>query len=258
MTCKRLGAALGIADPATRPGVSDAPTDGDRLCIRQACRQARATYAELRADTDARLSAALRVEIGATVRSASPVLIALLGAEGLTLDDAVALIRPARFWPRRPALSNPSGKNTIRNPLWRYYMTTTPASHRTPLPRHTCTFHHSNGDYVRVQVIDHSLEVEAKIGPVWLETLFGELRVQLDDVMPQTLATACTGRTLEEIVDHEPWRGRGWRIIDVEEPVTAYFGPTLIVAVGSVPYRVAWPDADQPAPASKESLGEKR
>ena len=221
--------------------MSDAPTDSDRLRIRRARRRTRALYAGVEASRDSRLLAALRIEIGATVRSASPVLIALLATQGLTFDQAVALIQPARSWPRRPTPSNQSCQYTIRNPLWRYYMTTTPTSHQTLPARHAYTFHSANDDYVRIQVVDHSLEVEARIAPVWLETRFGELRVHLDEALPETIATACVGRLIEKIVDHPAWRGRGWRIVEVEEPVTSYFGQTLIVATGSVPYRITRP-----------------
>lgn len=243
MTGKRQSVAFGDVDPATRSAMSDAPTDGDRLRIRLARRLARALYAEVEASRDAKLLAALRIEVGATVRSASPVLIALLATQDMTLDQAVALIQPARFWPRRPTPSNQLCRYTIRNPLWRYYMTNSPR-HQPPLPRHAYTVHCANGDYVSIQVVDHSLEVEAKIGLVCLETRFGELRVQLDEALPETIAIACVGRLIEKIVDHQAWYGRGWRIIGVEEPVTSYFGQTLIVAAGSVPYHITWP---QPA-----------
>lgn len=224
--------------------MSDPPTDGDRLRIRRARRHARALHAEVEVNRDAGRLAALRIEIGATVRSASPVLIALLATHGLTLDQAVALIQPARFWPFRSTSPNQLRRYTIRNPLWRYYMMTTPASRQPRAPRHARTFYDANGDYVSIQLVDHSLEVEAKIGPVWFETRFGELRIQLDEAFPEALAIACVGRLIEDVVDHHAWRGRGWRIVDVEDAVASYFGQTLIVRAASVPYRMTWP---QPA-----------
>lgn len=244
MTAKRSARTPATPDPADGPGVSDAPTRSDRQRIQHGRREARLLCARADADRAARQSAALRIEIGAAVRSASPLLIALLATRGLTLDDAVALIQPALFWPRRSTKSGPPFGSTIRNTLWRYYMTTTPP-HQARSSRHAHTFHDANGNYVRVQVVDHSLEVEAKIAPVWLETRFGELRIQLDDALPETLATACLGRLIDEIVDHAAWRGKGWRIVGVEKPVTRYFGQTLIVATGSVPYQVTWPETNQ-------------
>lgn len=243
MSFKRQGSVFGDGAPATRPGMSDAPTNGDRLRIRLARRQARAFYDEVEASHGTRLLAALRIEVGATVRSTSPLLKALLATQGLTLEQGVALIQPARFWPRRLTPSNQLSdtRSAIRNPLWRYYMAKAPASHRMSLPRHARTFYGADGNYVTIQVVDHSLEVEAKIGPVWIETRFGELRVQLDEALPDAIAISSVGRLIEEIVDHHAWRGRGWRIIEVEEPAAIYFGQTLIVAAESAPYRVIAP-----------------
>lgn len=240
MTRTRQGRALGDVDLADRPGVSDAPTDDDRRRIRKARRQARARYAEIEAAREAQAAAVFRAELDAVVRSASPLLISLLAVDGLTLDEAVALIEPGQPWPRQPRLSGRSFGHPARNHLLRYYLAGMPRG-RLAEPSHEHTFHRAEGDYLTMKVVDHSLELEAKIAPVWLETRFGELRVQLDDALPETIATACVGRLLEEIVDHKAWRGRGWRIIDIEEPVAAYFGQTLVVAAVSVPYRITRP-----------------
>lgn len=86
---------------------------------------------------------------------------------------------------------------------------------------------------------DHSVELNARIGRVWLETRFGELRVELMDEIPGTIFTACVGRLIEEIVDHEALRGRGWRVVAIEEP-SLVGGQALIVAMGSVGYRMPW------------------
>ncbi|WP_375398456.1 nucleotidyl transferase AbiEii/AbiGii toxin family protein [uncultured Sphingomonas sp.] len=174
-----------------------------------------------------------RAELGAVVRSASPLLISLLAIDGLTLDDAMALIDPGRSWPRQPRLSGRSFGHPARNHLLRYYIREMPLGPLAEPPWHGHTFHRADGDYVTMKIVDHSLELKAKIALVWLETRFGELRVQLDEPFPETLATACVGRPLEEVVDHEAWQWRGWQIVDVEEPEASYFGQTLIVATGS-------------------------
>lgn len=220
--------------------MSDAPTDSDHRRIRKARRQARARYAAIEASRAVEAAAAFRAELGAVVRSASPLLISLLAGDGLTLDAAVALIDPAQSWPRQPRLSGRSFRHTAHNHLLRYYIAGVPPSQPAEPPSYDHTFHRANGNYVTMKVLDHSLELEARIAPVWLETRFGELRIQLDESLPETLATASVGRLLEEIVDHDAWRGRGWRILDIEEPVASYFGQTLIVATGSVPYRISW------------------
>lgn len=91
-----------------------------------------------------------------------------------------------------------------------------------------------------VHVVDHSIELIARIGRVYLFTLFGELRVELDDELPEVILSACIGWLIDEIVDHEALRGRGWRIVAVEESYPPLQGQTLVVATGSVPYRMPW------------------
>ena len=243
MNRKRLLTARGAAEQAASPCMTDMPTDSDVRRMRKARRQARARYAEIGAIRDAQAAAAFRAELGAVVRSASPLLISLLAIDGLTLDAAVALIDPVQSWPRQPRLSGRSFRHSAHNHLLRHYIARVPSQLARP-PSHEHTFHRVDGNYVTMKVVEHSLDLEARIAPVWLETRFGELRVQLDEPLPETLAMASVGRLLEEIVDHAAWRGRGWRILDIEEPVTSYFGQTLIVATGSVPYSITWP---QPA-----------
>ncbi|WP_415642399.1 hypothetical protein [Sphingomonas antarctica] len=224
--------------------MSDVATASDVRRMEKARRQAQLRYAEIQATRDAQAAVAFRAELSDVVRSASPLLISLLAIDGLTLDAAVALIDPAQSWPHQPRLSGRSFKHSAHNHLLRYYIARLPPDQRAKPPSHEHTFHRINGNWVTMKVVDHLLEPEARIAPVWLETRCGELRVQLDEALPETLATAAVGRLVEEIVDHVAWRGRGWRILATEEPVASYFGQTLIIATGSVPYRIAWP---QPA-----------
>lgn len=239
MNRKRPLTARGATEQAASPCMSDMPTDSDIRRMRKARRQARARYAEIGAIRDAQAAAAFRAELGAVVRSASPLLISLLAIDGLTLDAAVALIDPAQSWPRQPRLSGRSFKHSAHNHLLRYYIARLP-NRLVGSPSHEHTFHRADGNYVTLKLVAHSLELEARIAPVWLETRFGELRVQLDQSLPDTLAIASVGRLLEEIVDHAAWRGRGWRISKIKDPVTSYYGHTLIVHTGSVPYRIIW------------------
>lgn len=239
MNRKRLFKVPGAAEQAASPCMTDMPTDSDIRRIRKARHLARANYAEIGAIFDVQAAAAFRNEMGAAVRSASPLLISLLAAEGVTLDAAVALIDPAQPWPRRSRPSGRSFRRSTLNHLLRYYIARLP-SQLIGSPAHEHTFHRADGNHVTMKLLAHSLELEARIAPVWLETRFGELRVQLDESLPDTLAIASVGRLLEEVVDHAAWRGRGWRILNIEEPVTSYFGQTLIVATGSVPYRITW------------------
>lgn len=246
MTVKRPDRAVGNADRAQGPGVSDGPTDSDHRRIRKARRQAWTRYAEIDAARAVEAAAAFRAELGVVVRSASSLLVSLLAADGLTLDDAVTLVEPGRPWPGQPRLASRSFGHPVGNHVLRYYMAGMRAGRLAEPPVSQHTFYRADGDYLTMQVVAHSLELEARIAPLWLETRFGELRVQLDEALPETIAIACVGRLIEEVVDHQAWRGRGWRIVDVEDAVAPYFGQTLIVTAGSAPYRITWPQPSGP------------
>ena len=232
------GAAFG-GGPAVRLHAFDKPTAGDRRRLRQARRVARARAAAIEMARDDAMLAAFRAEIGAVVRSASPLLVSLLADEGLTLDDAAATIRPQACWPARPRLSGTLVGRRVHPHLLRYNMIGLSNGQLSEPPLHGRWIERADGGYILVQLADHSIEMNALIGRVWLETRFGELRVEFVEKVPETLFTGCVGRLIEEIVDHEALRGRGWRIVAIQE-VSPISGQTLIVATGSVPYRMPW------------------
>lgn len=224
----------------------DAPTVADHRRIRNARREARASCREIEAARDVAVDEAFRAELGATVRSASPLLIALLAKEGLDLDEAVALLQPLSGWPARPRLSGPKTAQSVHTHLLRYYshprpslFSTRPPTQISQEPLLARTFYRADGKSLTLLVVDHSLEVEARIGPVSVETRFGELSIQFDRDLPATVFVACLGRLVEEIVDHESWRGRGWRIAATEEADYPW-GQRLFAATGAVPYRMPW------------------
>lgn len=183
--------------------------------------------------------AAFRAEIGAVVRSASPLLVSLLVGEGLTLDDAAAMLRPQTCWPARPRLSGSLTGRRVHPHLLRYQMIGLSNGQLSEPPLHGRRIERADGGYILVQVADHSIDLNAQIGRVWLETRFGELRVEFMDKVPETLFTGCVGRLIEEVVDHKTLRGRGWRIVAIEE-TSLISGQTLIVATGSVAYTMPW------------------
>lgn len=100
----------------------DKPTAGDRRRLRRARREARARASAIEMARDDALLAAFRAEIGAVVRSASPLLISLLAGEGFTLDRVVALMRPQACWPARPRLSGRLTGRRVHPHLLRYHM----------------------------------------------------------------------------------------------------------------------------------------
>lgn len=232
--------------PVAGPGLLDAPTSGDHRRIRNARRQARARNREIDVEHDAAILEAFRAEVGTAVRSASPLLISLLAIEGVMLDDAVGTLGPRPGWPARPRLAGSKTLLPIPHHLFRHYMMARQSqfSSRGPTqitqhPLLSGRFNRADGGHVTLNVVDHSLEVEARIGPALLETRFGELSVELDFDLPATIFAASVGRLLEEIVDHQAWRGRGWRIaatVEEEYPL----GRRLLVVTGSVDYRMPW------------------
>lgn len=234
-----------FAPAARSPDALDAPTVGDHRRIRNARSKARVRARKIDADRDAALVEAFRTELGEVVRSASPLLISMLAIEGLTLDDAVASLEPKPLWPSRPRLSG-SAKGVQMNPHHvRYHalrpsqFMARPPAQITQRPVVARMFDRTGGGYVELQVVDHSLEVEARIGPAWIETRFGELSIELDRQLPGTILADCAGRLVEEIIDHQSWRGRGWRIAAIAEEEYP-LGERLIVATGSVDYRMPW------------------
>lgn len=226
--------------------MSDAPTAGDHRRIRAARRQARARNRQIDAERDAAVLEAFRVEIGTAVRSASPLLISLLAIEGLTLDDAVQTLGPRPGWPARPRLSCAKATLPVSSHMFRHYMMARQSQFLsggpvqiTQHPLLSGRFDRAAGGHVSLNVVDHSLEVEARIGPALMETRFGQLSVELDFDLPATVFAANVGRLLEEIVDHEAWRERGWRIAATAEEEYP-LGPRLLVMTGSVEYYMPW------------------
>lgn len=229
------------------PGAVDPPTRGDHRRVRAARRVARARHRDIEAARAAGVLAAFRAEIRAAVRSASPLLVPMLAIEGMTLDAAVALIEPQIGWPTRPRLSGPIGVSPFESHLIRHFL-----AGLSPMPAQTGLmqistyplvgrrFDRVDGGFIQLELADHSLELEAQLGPVHVRTRFGELRIQLGFDLPHTLSNACVGKLVEKIVDHAVWRGRGWRIAAVEEG-GGFCGQALLVLTGSVPYALPCP-----------------
>lgn len=166
--------------PVAGPGLLDAPTSGDHRRIRNARRHARARNREIDVERDAAVLEAFRAEIGTAVRSASPLLISLLAIEGVMLDDAVGTLGPRAGWPARPRLSGSKALPPIPHHLFRQYMMARQSqfSSRGPTqitqhPLLSSRFERAEGGHMTLNVVDHSLEVEARIGPALIETRFG-------------------------------------------------------------------------------------
>lgn len=218
----------------------DAPTLSDHRCVRFARRKARERVKEIEKEHEAAVLDAFRAEMGATVRSASPLLIPLLAEFEMTLDEAVALFQPQAEWPYRPKLFGPKGARRAGGHMYRHSAAGLRRMHITRPPLNCCSFDRPDGGYLLIQVVDHSIEFHAKIGNVILSTRFGELRVEFLDQLPEVVFVGTVGRLVEEVVDHHAWRGRGWRIVEVDDGYPPLSGQTLIANTGSIPYRMPW------------------
>lgn len=219
----------------------DAPTRADRRRLQKGRVLAFARVKAIDEARSAALRAAFREEIGAVVRSASPFLISLLSIEGLALDDATLLLEPQAGWPRRQRLegSGLPGRKGYTHILRHHRAGMLAQQMSVPLLDGFRIPSVDDG-WIRIEIVGHSLEVSGKMGPVFFETRYGELRFELIDVMPQALFLACKGRPIEEVVDHVTLRGRCWRIVETEDPKLPGMGQSLVVATGSVAYRFPW------------------
>ena len=224
----------------------DPPTAADRRRLRSARKIARQRVEMIVEAKQRAVRAAYHAELGATIRSVSPFLVALFAAQGISLDHAVTLIEPAPGWPRRPRLSvdGTAGIKQVRH----YYrwITRTMSGGRRPPPFRDGTHGHSfdlgDCDWARIEVFGHSLEVRAQIGGARFDTLFGVLRIELPDAVPETLAMACIGRRVSEIVDHASLREQHWLISGIEEELPPFRGQTLVLAIGTLAYTMPWAD----------------
>lgn len=225
--------------------LTDLATASDRQRFREARGAARVAVREAdREDPDARRSA-FRQEVGTNVRSASPFLLSLVVSAGEEIDRLLHRLEPGLHWPRYPALSsNPASRfQRLREPPRRFVIATRNGDREAVRRRgfgHTVPFIFSRSDWACLEVVEHSLEVEARIGPARLETLFGVLRVELDAPLPDTIALAILGRRIGEVIDHRSLRGHPWPIVAVEEPPSPSSGQTLVVETGSVAFRMPW------------------
>lgn len=217
----------------------------DRGRIRNARLEARERLRETGRNGHGLIKAIFQREIGTNVRSASPFLLALLASHGEEIDVLVDRIVPAPRWPRSPALSKrPASLFRRAREPYREFVIGTPSGDKKVIRMrgfgHGLLFASSGDDWACLDVVDHSLEVEARIGSVRIETLFGVLRIELDFGIPEALAIACVGRPVGDVVAHAALCGRDWPLTGVEDTSSPFFGQTLIAETGSVPFRMPW------------------
>ena len=223
-------------------GQSDPTTAADRRLMKAARAEARERVGEIRRGSGGTTLHAFQQEIGATVRSASPFLISLVASQGTSVDELVGRIEPADRWPRWPNLARSVRFRAARETYDHFEIWTASGWQLTVLRRgfgHRISFLRSGDDWEDLEIVNHSLELEGQIGMVKFETLFGTLRLRLDGRLPETLAMACVGRPVGDVIDHASLSGRDWRITEVDDSASP-LAQTLVIETGSTPYRVPW------------------
>lgn len=228
----------------------DPTTGADRRRLKEARAEARESVRAVYREGRGSIRDAFRQEIGTNIRSVSPFLLSLVASQGESVDELVDRIEPASRWPRAPALSRRPGVEWRRlRDVHRHFLVNTSSGWQKAVRLrgfgHGMTFMRSGDDFARLEVVDHSLEVEAQIGPAKFETLFGEMRVELDDRLPETLAVACVGRLIGDVVEHAALHGRDWLITGIDDSHPC-LGQTLVVATGSTDYRIPWARCGRP------------
>lgn len=223
----------------------DPITAADRRRMQAARAEARLRVAEISRNGGGSPRDVFRREVGTTVRSASPFLLALVASLETSLNDVVDRIQPSPEWPRSPGVRRIAGTKFLPVDDWHGYGMVSTALGWTRAVRvrnfgHGLTFNRSGDDWARLEIVGHSLEVEARIGGPMFETLFGVLRITLERRLPETLAAGCVGRSIESVIEHAALCGRGWVITGIEEPVSPDSAQALIVATGSTAYRMPW------------------
>lgn len=92
---------------------------------------------------------------------------------------------------------------------------------------------------IGIRVVGSRLEVGMRVGEVLIMTLKGRVRVFLPHAIPETLASAATGREMEEVVAGEMFDGHGYRICEARIEGDR----TVIDAVtGLLPFVMPWLD----------------
>ncbi|MDX5985051.1 hypothetical protein SIL82_12345 [Sphingomonas echinoides] len=215
----------------------DSPSPGDTRRMQLARSKARREIGVAEKRYADRAREIFRQEIGATVRSVSPFLIALLASDGLEFDDVIETIEPGYGWPRRPRLSSRCNRSSWGKHILRHIVAgLRPAWPDTQL-MHGTSVDLSNYGSAKIRIDAHSIEVRVRLKTVTFDTCFGLLRIELGRPIPETMAIGFIGRLVEEVVDHASVRGSGWRVAAVDQTSG---GSVLIVETGSTAYRLPW------------------
>lgn len=206
------------------------------------------------AGTIDRMAACARLQsyrsyLQATVRFASPILLAAIGGEGIALGDVVQGFRPPLGWPHRDydahsyrhaaaaeavgAGAGAPGRRSSRSAAMNAYLA------------------RGGGGVVRlatrslgvlvVRVVGGSVEVSLRLGTSRLSSSEGVGRLRLDRYLPETATVGSIGRALSAVADHPLLRRKGWTIDRIEGRSEGAKSSVLVFATGQEPIALPWP-----------------
>lgn len=90
---------------------------------------------------------------------------------------------------------------------------------------------------IGIEVVGGRLELRVESKACVLSTIAGLGQITLTSRLPEALAMACEGRTVDDVVDHDLLRGRGFAVVGVIQHDAA---STILFTVGELP--VEFPD----------------
>ncbi len=193
-----------------------------------------------------RMAASARLQsyrsyLQATVRLASPILLAALRFEGVTLDDALQTLAPPLGWPDR------------RRPrhVYRHFVAATLAGGAGgwgSLPPMAAAYLGDGAvrldtrslDALVLRVVGWSIEVSLRIGASRVSSIGGVGRLRLDRALPETVTLGCIGRPLSAVVDHPLLRHTGWTIDRIEGRALGAKSSVIVFATGALPVQLPW------------------
>ena len=200
------------------------------------------------AETIERMAAGARLQsyrsyLQATVRYASPILLAAVGREGVLLDDVVQGLRPPPDWPRRDYDAHAYRHAAAALAAGAAGRWSSPgAAMNAYLAR--------GGSVVRlatrslgvliVRVVGGSVEVSLRLGTYRMSSSEGVGRLRLNRFLPETATTGCVGRALSAVVDHPLLRRAAWTVDRIEGRGEGGRCSVLVFATGQEPIVLPW------------------
>jgi len=186
--------------------------------------------------------ASFRAFLRATVHSMSALAADVLEFAECDVKTALNAVRPVRHWLKNISAPSSSShgligrriprskrEDPVRIELWR--------AEPYDLRGDAIIQEGALSDYVAVSIFGSSLEVYVHGAGFRLVTRAGTAHLILDSALPATLAAACQGRALDDIVEHPLLRGRG---IVVSEIKQSGGGSVVVFRGGESPLKLPW------------------